>query len=63
MTRRSCFVLFAAGLALFALETRAEEVRYYEQNGITYRETQRVVEERIPETNFRIARGPCIASR
>jgi hypothetical protein len=52
MTRRSCFVLFAAGLALAAVEARAEEVRYYEQNGVTYRETRRVVEDRIPETKL-----------
>ena len=52
MTRHSCFVLFAAGLALVAVETRAEEVRYYEQNGVTYREVRRVVEERIPETKL-----------
>lgn len=33
-------------------ETGAEEVRYYEKDGVTYRETRQTVEERVPETRL-----------
>lgn len=33
-----------------AIAARADEVRYYEENGITYRETTRTVRQRVPET-------------
>ena len=37
-------VLFLSWLGAASL--RAEDVRYYEQNGVTYRETRRTVEQR-----------------
>jgi hypothetical protein len=47
------FVCAALGLVLLGtLSARAADVRYYQQNGVTYRETRRVVEERIPESRM-----------
>ncbi len=42
--------LFA--LLLAAGSTPAEEVRYYEKNGVTWCETRRMVEERVPESRM-----------
>ena len=40
--------LFASLLGAAAPSGRADEVRYYENNGVTWRETRRTVEDRVP---------------
>lgn len=49
---RSILVLTFLG-AVGALSVRANEVRYYEQNGITYRETRQVVHRPVYQTEMR----------
>jgi len=40
--------LFASLLGAVAPNGRADDVRYYENNGVTWRETRRTVEDRVP---------------
>ncbi len=52
MGNRSMTVLVSAGLLLAGAKVLADDVHYYEQNGITYREVRRTIEERVPETTL-----------
>jgi hypothetical protein len=50
----NCQVVTASVLALLsgAPALRAEEVRCYNENGITYQETRRTVRERVPAKRY-----------
>ena len=47
-------LLLVTAMLSFAAAGRvvADEVRYYEQNGVTYCETRRVVQQRVPQTRI-----------
>lgn len=62
MGNRSMTVLVSAGLLLAGAKVLADDVHYYEQNGITYREVRRTIEERVPETTLQQWREPSIGN-
>jgi hypothetical protein len=52
LARRTALVLLALPVFSVARIGRADDVRYYEENGITYRETTRTVQRPILETHY-----------
>lgn len=48
------FAFSALAVSLLGLQSAsAEQVRYYAENGVTYRETRRTVSQRVPEVAYR----------
>lgn len=52
MLIRQLAVLATVTSVLSCSFTRADDVRYYEKDGVTYRETRQTIQRRIPEVNY-----------
>jgi len=52
MTTRQIIATAVVTSLVGTLPTWAEEVRYYEQDGVTYRESRQIVEKRVPEVRY-----------
>jgi hypothetical protein len=50
LTKRGLMAALTAGL--ITVQATGEEVRYYEENGVTYRETRRTVHRPVTETEY-----------
>ena len=49
---RCCLAVLFSTLAILAVVGRADDVKFYEQNGVTYQETHQVVQRPISETHY-----------